>query len=245
MKSLQILSFAALFTILLSFTSCLNDVNFICDEADGSIETQIIELADFEGIDLNINADVYLSEGATQEISVSGRTDAIAKLERDIDNGIWEIEFDECVRNHEIEIHITMPKLTSVAISGSGDVIGETAFNSTDENIDFKISGSGYLSLEMNADKIYTKISGSGDVRLSGSATEHELKISGSGSLNAFSLIATDQIAAISGSGSAEVFVDGGILDAKISGSGKVYYKGDPSSFSADISGSGKVIDAN
>lgn len=245
MKSRQILSFAALFTALFSFSSCVNNIDFICDNADGSIETQIIELADFEGIDLNIAADVYLSEGATQEVRISGKTDAIAKLEREVDNGIWEIEFDECVRNHEIEIHITMPKLTSVSISGSGDVIGETAFNATDENIDFNISGSGYLSLEMNANKIYTKISGSGDARLSGSATEHELKISGSGSLNGFALMATDQIATISGSGSAEVFVDGGILDAKISGSGKVYYKGNPSSFSADVSGSGKVIDAN
>ena len=245
MKSRQILSFAALFTAILSFSSCINDIGFICDEADGNIETQIIELADFEGIDLNIAANVYLTEGATQEISISGKTDAIAKLEREVDNGIWKIEFDECVRNHDIEIHITMAKLTSVAISGSGDVIGETAFNSTDENIEFKISGSGYLSLEMNANDINTRISGSGDVRLNGSASKHELKISGSGSLNAFGLEATDQIATISGSGDAEVFVDGGILDAKISGSGKIYYKGNPSSFSADISGSGEVIDAN
>jgi hypothetical protein len=245
MKSPQILSFTALLITLISFSSCLHNTDFICDNADGSIETQIIELGDFEGIDLNIAADVYLTEGAVQEVKITGKTDAIAKLEREIDNGIWEIEFDECVRNHDIEIHITMPKLTSVSISGSGDVIGETAFNSTDENVDFKISGSGYLSLEMNANKIHTKISGSGDARLSGSATEHELKISGSGSLNGFGLVATDQITTISGSGSAEVFVDGGILDAKISGSGKVYYKGNPTSFSADVSGSGKVIDAN
>jgi hypothetical protein len=245
MKSPQILSFTALLITLISFSSCLHNTDFICDNADGGIETQIIELGDFEGIDLNIAADVYLTEGAVQEVKITGKTDAIAKLEREIDNGIWEIEFDECVRNHDIEIHITMPKLTSVSISGSGDVIGETAFNSTDENVDFKISGSGYLSLEMNANKIHTKISGSGDARLSGSATEHELKISGSGSLNGFGLVATDQITTISGSGSAEVFVDGGILDAKISGSGKVYYKGNPTSFSADVSGSGKVIDAN
>ena len=49
----------------------------------------------------------------------------------------------------------------------------------------------------------------------------------------------------ISGSGNAEVFVDGGSLDANISGSGKVYYKGAPSSFNTDITGSGKIVDAN
>ncbi len=245
MKSLKNVSIATSFILLFGFSSCLNNVDFICEEANGNNETQTIELDDFEGIDLKIDADVYISEGATQEISISGKTDAIAKLEREIDDGIWEIEFDECIKNHDLEIHITIPELTSVSISGSGDVIGETPFNSTDEDIEFRISGSGYLSLEMNADDIDTKISGSGDVRLSGTADTHELKISGSGSLNGFDLVATDQIATISGSGNAEVFVDGGALETKISGSGKIYYKGNPSSFSADISGSGQVIDAN
>jgi hypothetical protein len=97
----------------------------------------------------------------------------------------------------------------------------------------------------MDATDIETSISGSGDIRLAGEATNHTLKVSGSGNLSGYELKSINQMITISGTGNAEVFVDGGILDAKISGSGKVYYKGNSSSFSADITGSGSVIDAN
>lgn len=240
MKTLTLFAFLG---ITLTLASCWNDVT--CTRANGFIETKIITLDDIEGIDLKINGNVYLTQGTEQEIKVEGKKDAIAKLEKNVQNGIWLIDFDQCVINHDVTIYITLPKLTYVKISGSGDVFGENAFQTGDELVEFKISGSGYINLEMNATDIESKISGSGDIRLSGAATNHTLQVSGSGNLSGFDLKSVNQNIEISGSGNAEVFVDGGTLDARISGSGKVYYKGAPSSFNTEITGSGKVIDAN
>ena len=240
MKSLTLTMVLA---ALVTLTSCWDDIR--CVYADGFVETKTIELDAIEGIDLSINANVFISEGTNQEISIEGKSDAIEKLRTDVRNGIWTIEFDQCVINHDLTIHITLPKLTYAKISGSGDIFGETPFASGDDLVEFKISGSGYINLEMAATDIETSISGSGDIRLAGETTNHTLKVSGSGNLSGFDLKSINQMLTISGSGNAEVFVDGGVLDAKISGSGKVYYKGNPSSFSADITGSGSVVDAN
>lgn len=240
MKSLTL---TMVLTALITLSSCWDDIR--CTTANGFIETKTIQLAAIEGIDLSINANVFISEGTAQEITVEGKIDAIEKLKTEVRNGIWTIDFDQCVLNHDLTIYITLPKLTYAKISGSGDIFGETPFASGDDLVEFKISGSGYINLEMDATDIETTISGSGDIRLAGAATNHTLKVSGSGNLSGFDLESINQMITISGSGNAEVFVDGGTLDAKISGSGKVYYKGNPSSFSADITGSGSVIDAN
>ncbi len=229
--------------LVLTLSSCWDDIN--CTTAKGSIETKTVALDNIKGINLNVNANVYVSEGSVQTVTVEGKEDALLKLKTDVRNGIWIIDFDQCVLNHDLTVHITIPKLTYVKISGSGDVYGETPFASGDELVEFRISGSGYMNLEMNAENIETTISGSGDIRLSGEANNHKLQISGSGSLTSYELKSVNHDVNISGSGNAEVFVDGGVLDAKISGSGKVYYKGNPSSFIANISGSGKIIDSN
>lgn len=240
---MKTLTFFAFLSIMFTLSSCWNDIT--CTRANGFIETETITLDDIKGIDLQISANVYLTQGSDQEIKVEGKKDAIAKLQKDVRNGIWFIDFDQCVINHDVTIYITLPKLTYVKISGSGDVFGENAFQTGDELVEFKISGSGYINLEMDATDIESTITGSGDMRLSGTATNHTLKVSGSGNLSGFDLKSVNHNIEISGSGNAEVFVDGGSLDANISGSGKVYYKGAPSSFNTDITGSGKVIDAN
>jgi hypothetical protein len=243
MKTIKTLTLITILVMTFSLSSCWDDLT--CTRANGFIETETIQLDDIKGIDLGVNANVYLTQGADQEIRVEGKKDAIAKLDKEVRNGIWFIDFDQCVLNHDLTIYITLPKLTYVKISGSGDVFGENAFQTGDELVEFKISGSGYINLEMDATDIESRISGSGDMRLSGAATNHTLRVSGSGNLSGFDLKSVNQDIEISGSGNAEVFVDGGTLDARISGSGKVYYKGLPSSFNTNITGSGKVVDAN
>jgi hypothetical protein len=243
MKSLMLLVIGSAIVLL---PSCfLDNLNVICSDATGDVVTKTFTLDSMVGINLSESANVFISQGETQEVTIEGKEDAIAKLKTEVHNGIWYIEFDECVVNHDLEIRITLPLLTTVKVSGSGDVFGETAFQSGDNAVSIDVSGSGYVNLDMTATNMNTRISGSGDVRCAGAATNHEVKISGSGSLKAFDLKSQNYDITISGSGNSEVFVDGGSLAATISGSGKVKYKGSPSSFNVNISGSGKVIDEN
>ena len=231
--------------VLISVTSCHKDGDggiFNCIKGQGNTVTQELYVLDFTGVKLEIAADIYITQGDELSVSVTGQPNIINELERDVDNGVWEIEFDRCVKNYrEMTIHITMPEIDYLAISGSGTIYGQNTFDV--DVIDLKISGSGDMDLELNASKVDAKISGSGKMKLSGEAEVSEFNISGSGDYSAFELLTKRSEVSISGSGDADVFASE-YLDVDITGSGDVYYKGNPS-LNVRITGSGNVYNAN
>ena len=246
-KQLNLILFAAMTALLFTTTSCDLGFNGLCEEANGSDVEQAFDLDEITDVALNISASVYIKQGATQVIEIHGKEDAIDRLELDVVNGLWEIEFPnkECMKNHELKIYITVPDINSVKVSGSGDIHMDEDTIILDHALEYTISGSGRIDALLDVTEVNTKISGSGDLNLAGLANKNDISISGSGKIRAFDLISTDCEINVAGSGNAEVYVDGGILDVKISGSGKVSYKGTPNSVNMDISGSGDLIDAN
>ena len=125
------------------------------------------------------------------------------------------------VGNDNIQVTVTLPVLSGLNISGSGDI--QALGNFTGSNtMDAKISGSGNIFIEQGiTDYFYCNILGSGDIQAFGlQSRKAETNTSGSGSIQ---LSASDE------------------LKVKISGSGDVYYKGSPT-VSVQISGSGRVI---
>jgi hypothetical protein len=110
-------------------------------------------------------------------------------------------------------------------------------------NADLMISGSGNISMMLNAGLLKSTISGSGEIDLTGSADEHRIAISGSGDIRSFGMPTLNTFISISGSGSCEVNVQN-LLDVNISGSGDVYYIGYPE-ITSDISGSGGIYNRN
>ncbi len=220
-----------------------DDDFFGCVKADGAIVNEVINMASFDAIDLKIAGKVYIRQGNEQRVEIEAPRRLIDEMEFDVRNGEWEIETDRCVRydSRDLKIFITLPNFTSVAISGSGDIISENTLVIGDLNL--RISGSGNIDLAVDADDINTLISGSGDVFLEGSADVLDLIISGSGDFRGFNLLANAAKILISGSGDVEVNVDD-TLDVRITGSGDVRYKGTPA-INTQISGSGKVINAN
>lgn len=235
-------------TILLFVPGCFLDFDddddfFGCVNGDGAIVSEEISLRDFDGIELKISADVYIRQGAEQKVIIEGQRNIIDEIERDVDNGIWRIDTDRCVRydNDDLRIYITIPDITLLRISGSGDIISENTLVTDD--IELTISGSGTIDAALDSDDINAKISGSGDMILEGRADVLTFTISGSGDLHAFNLQLRAANITISGSGDADVRVSDE-LDVRISGSGDVSYKGNPQ-IDANISGSGRVINAN
>ena len=213
-----------------------------CERGDGPIQTRILNLSDFHSIDLKIGAEIRLTQGNQQLITVEGQPNILDLLELDVQNGRWNIEYDRCVNtNDDIKIFITLPQIRNLDVSGSGLIFGENTFE-VDE-IDLRISGSGDIDLALDANEVDSRISGSGEVRLEGITDDFDFELSGSGDYEAFNLESRAGEVGISGSGNAEVFVSDR-LDVEISGSGDVLYKGRPI-LNVDISGSGRVVDAN
>lgn len=212
-----------------------------CESGDGPIVEEVLSISEFTGVDLKCAADVYITQGPDFEVLAIGEQNIIDELETDVRNDVWDIEFDHCVKNYDLDIYITMPEIDYLEISGSGEIVGETFFETQD--ITLRISGSGEMCLGLIAEEIDGRISGSGDVELEGEAEELDFKISGSGDLGAFQLIVEEADISIPGSGDAAVHVLE-FLKVRISGSGDVFFKGFPE-LDVDISGSGDVVDAN
>ncbi|MEM6263369.1 MAG: head GIN domain-containing protein [Bacteroidota bacterium] len=235
MRRLTVLSVVALI-IAMCWTGC--DGDGVCVKGSGETVSQVIAVPDFDGIDLEIDADVFITQGEPQQVEVNAQQNILDEIERDVQNGTWEIELDGCIRNHDdIKIYITMPRLEKVHLSGSGDIQSQNVINTDD--IDLRISGSGDIDLQTNADDITSRISGSGKIRLSGTADEHEMQISGSGDLESYDLITRSTDIRISGSGDAQVDVEE-FLKVRISGSGDVRYEGNPT-LDVEVTGSGDV----
>ncbi|NUN99239.1 MAG: DUF2807 domain-containing protein [Saprospiraceae bacterium] len=237
------LAIAGIFTINGCFIDVDDDDGFFnCVDGNGPVVTETLAIPGFTGISLQISATVLISQGPVQEVVVEGHGNIIDELELDVNNNIWTIETDRCVRSiGDLKIFITVPDISVLNISGSGDILSENTLVISD--IEMNISGSGTIDVEMEADDIDAAISGSGEVFLSGNADELNCRISGSGDLRAFNLQSRVADLNISGSGDAEVRVSDQ-LDVRISGSGDVFYKGNPT-LNVQISGSGQVVNAN
>lgn len=207
---------------------------------DGDLVTETLYVDDFDGFVSGIAADIYVSQGDELEVVIEAQQNIIDNLNIDVvRNGIWTIKNYHWVRNSKsIKIYITLPELTKVGLSGSGEIYGETIFDVSD-NFDVSISGSGKIDLETYSEKMYVRISGSGDVYLAGSTDLLDCSISGSGGIHSYELEAKNAEISVSGSGDTRVNVEES-LEVSISGSGSVYYRGDPS-VDSHISGSGTI----
>ncbi len=234
----------AILSSTLLTTGCFsdNDGLFNCERGEGPLVSEVINIDDFTGIELDIAADIYLTQGSEFSVEVEAQENILNELELDVQGSVLEIDFDDCVRNHDdINFYITMPELRKLSIKGSGQITTENFFTVND--LELKISGSGDIDMGVNADDIEVDISGSGKIFMEGSADKFDTKISGSGDIKSFDLLANKVDVRISGSGDAEVNVVDK-LDIKITGSGDVYYRGNPE-VNVDISGSGDVVNAN
>jgi len=214
--------------------------NCLFGEDDPVIE--ILNIDNFDGIKLKIDADVFITQGSEQKVEITAEQNIIDEIERDVDNGTWEIEFDQCVaRYDDIQIIIEMENIELLSVSGSGFIRGENIFNVDD--IDLRISGSGDIDVGLDASSIEGEITGSGKMFLEGNTEDFDFDIAGSGDYRAFDLNADKGDIKVTGSGDSEVRVNDE-LDIRITGSGDVRYKGFPT-LDVEVTGSGRVIDAN
>lgn len=206
------------------------------------INAQVIDVDDFDEISLSRSGTVYVTKGNTYKVELKGDEDAIEETEVEVRGSKLVIKGRGSSwfnwSDNDLEVYVTTPSLEAVHVSSSGKVYVKDPFRSG--NMEFAVSGSGKIEMEVNAESIRSSISGSGKIYLSGSAGELRTSISGSGSVRAEDLKVKKLDATISGSGSCEIYVEDEI-DARISGSGSVRYKGDPDHVNSRTSGSGKV----
>jgi Putative auto-transporter adhesin, head GIN domain len=201
-----------------AMTGCIKD-HLI---GSGSIVTENRTInGTFKEIRIEGSMDVLVKQGDSIRVSVKDYSNIMPYIETKIVGNALVISHKDnaWITNSAGEVTVTLPTLTNVELSGSGDVGTIGTFNFTD--LSLFISGSGNFSFAGTCKKMNAKVSGSGDIR-------------------AFDLPTEVVTARISGSGNMQLNVSQ-TLDATISGSGDIIYKGSPTTVTKSISGSGSV----
>jgi hypothetical protein len=235
MKTIKQFTFYTL--LLLAATSCIDDITI---RGNGIVATQGRSVSGFDKVMSSGNFEVHITKGNGFELVLNAEENILPYIETSISGNTLLIDIPGLhnVRNRlPMKVFITVPTLTGVKQSGSGNIT--TDYFTTDK-MELFISGSGSISTAVDANIVDAFISGSGWLKIAGDANQSNLSISGSGNIDSYDLIVNNCDAIISGSGYMQVHAIQSIY-AKISGSGNIYYSGNPD-IETNISGSGKVI---
>ena len=173
---------------------------------DGPRTTQTRDVAAFTRIDNPGSVDVRLRVGEPQRIRVRAGEKVIDDVRTDVRDGTLRITFDhDGWGGDDVVVEASVPKLTGIEASGSGDV---------------DVDG-------ISADAFEARSDGSGDITLNGAAERLVVEVDGSGDAELAGLSARDARVVATGSGDVDVRADER-LDVSLDGSGDVRYHGDP-----------------
>jgi hypothetical protein len=219
------------------FSGCISNPN--CVVGSGNVVNDTRSVDSFNSIDLLGSGTLFLSQGPRQPLRIEAEDNILKVLTTRVESGKLIIGFGSCISTTKpIRIYATAKDISSLEVSGSGNIIGKSMIQA--DSLDLKLSGSGSMDLDLEAKTLRTEIPGSGTILLRGAADEQSADISGSGKIAGYGLVTKRSDVTISGSGTVEANVSDEIV-ARISGSGSVYYLGHPERISEDISGSGVV----
>jgi len=213
-------------------------------KGNGNVTTIERSVGEYDAIGLSGSFDLDLVSGKEGEITLEGESNLLEHIKTEVKNGKLSIKVEKGYNlkpsswNDGIRITVPVESVNAVALSGSGDIVGKTTIKT--DNFKTAMSGSGDITLDVEANSIDAAMSGSGDITLNGSARNFEATVSGSGDIKAYGLEADNVDATVSGSADIKVTANK-MLKARVSGSGDISYRGNPDKVDTKSSGSGDI----
>jgi hypothetical protein len=189
---------------------------------DGPRTTQTRDVADFTRIDNRASADVQLRVGEPTRVRVRAGKHVIDDVQTKVSDGTLHVIYDHHgFGGDSVVVEVSVPKLTGVDVSGSGD-----------------LDAGG-----IDADALDVRSDGSADIDLQGTVGQLTLNLDGSGDAHLADLAAREARVSAGGSGDTDLRANQR-LDVAVDGSGDVRYYGDPTLTQHD-DGSGDVRHAD
>lgn len=237
MKTYSILALALFFVVFI--TGCTMETVI----GSGNIVTQMPDATGFEEIEVASHCDVEIYQDSIYMVQVTEYENLMQYLKFEVIGKklLISIKPDHIsISNSHARAVIHMPDvLRKLTISGSSDINIKSGFKDISS---LYVSGSGNIIGEKPAvmDNISASVDGSGDITMVGSANNLNLSISGSGNIDFAGVKALSANCDIDGSGDIAVNVSNS-LSATINGSGDIVYYGNPT-VTKRINGSGKIV---
>lgn len=206
---------------------------------EGPIIKKDVDTEYFTGIRVSSEIDVFLRQDEKLDVVVEADENLHEYIHLEVRNGILTIHAEVNIRQAKSKkVYISLPELREIQIASAGDVEGQGKFIC--HQLDISVSSASDLSLDVEADEIRVLLSSAGDIQLSGKADLLEAHLSSAGDLDALRLEVKKADVAVSGLGSAKIFVTGE-LNARSSSSGNIYYLGNPEIKKIHVSSADKV----
>ena len=196
----------------------------------GPITSQSYALTGFTAVKVAGPDDVTIRQGDGFSITARGRKATLDRLEIKLDGQTLSIgrkregfrlgSHDE----DDLDIAITMPRLTAARLTGSGSIDADSIDG---DAVEVEVTGSGDLKVAKLAGKnAEISVSGSGDVEIGGGTIgTAEVSVTGSGDVDADALVVTTLDVSITGSGNVDAQATGKV-DIRITGSGDAKISG-------------------
>ena len=179
-------------------------------KGNGNMVTVERSVGSYDGVALSGWFDVELISGQEGELTLRGEENLLEHIKTEVKNGQLTIKAEKGYnlqpsswKSGGIKVQVPVEAISSVTMSGSGDIVGKMLLRS--DALKVTMSGSGDITLEVDGNDVESTLSGSGDIRLSGKAENLEVRISGSGDVHAYELEAKSVDAVVSGSADIKV----------------------------------------
>ena len=258
-RQLPLLLIVLFFILSLACRSVYVNPNSV--QGSGNIETQTVDVSNFDQISLEISGDVYVEHGQTESVTVEADDNILPLLETKVTGKelVLSTKPNQGIDpSRKIVYRITVKDLRGISINGSGNFYVRPIQSDTMDlslggsgNIEIDDLATGKLSLDLNgsgnitidklaATTIDSSVNGSGDISLAGQAPSQKISFSGSGNYQAGDLKSKTAEINIPGSADVTVWVTDE-LEANINGSGTVRYYGKPT-VDQSGNGSGKIV---
>lgn len=228
----------SIFALLFIFTISIQAQTI---KGSGNIVTKSRTVTSFTKLNVSGHFNITLIKGNGTTLEIKAEDNLIDYITTEVKDGKLTIEFDKKYKyrtNKSITILVNFELLNSIALAGSGEIIGKDLIDS--DNLVLSLAGSGKVKLDVSCTDLTSNIAGSGNIDLSGKTDVFNGNISGSGNIEAQALHASIVNTKIAGSGNIKVYAANEI-HAQTSGSGNIIYYGDPTIIKANSSGSGSV----
>ena len=203
------------------------------------------QVGTFQAVSSSGGIDVFLTQGSTTSVVVEGTPEAQEHLVTEVKDGTLRIGWERnyswrhlLSNNRKVNVYITCPRLTGLALSGGADAKGESTFRADDFRIE--ASGGSDVKLALTAKTLTVQASGGSDVDLSGRVERQRVEVSGGSDYDGFALQSKTANVSASGGSDVSLSVDDEI-SSSASGGSDVRYKGDPRVANSSSGGGGSV----
>lgn len=223
-------------------TSCFGVFN--CIDGTGDIVEETRDVSGFVGVTNTGSYDVYITQADNYSVKVIANENLLPVIETYNSGGTLLIKTREfqCIRSSDpIEVHITMPDIEQLNLTGSGMIYMPSIEG---DEIELALTGSGTLDVDsIYASEVTVRHSSSGHMNMNLIHTgTGDIRLSGSGEIDFGQMDAAELQIRHSSSGA----IHGGIYNAvngdiRLSGSGRLVLDGDCETMATSHTSSGRL----